>query len=310
MARLLLLLFACLAMPVAAQQPPVPAALPVSASVAAPPVRPADPGRRCTAGGEYCIALDSYIPDVCRTIEALSREHALDPGFFSRLIWRESLFDAGAVSPAGALGIAQFMPGTAKLRGLGDPFNPAEALSASAAYLAELAARFGNIGLAAVAYNAGEARAEKFLSGHDWLPGETVHYVQAITGVPALVWRDAPPETLDLALDAALPFRAACEARARDRAIREFRVQAPVLPWGVVLASAPGRAAVERRLAQLRGRLGAAISGEQVAFTRSRFPGQPAARHVAQIGRESRAEATALCARLRSAGGTCMVLKN
>ncbi|HVH03990.1 MAG TPA: transglycosylase SLT domain-containing protein, partial [Amaricoccus sp.] len=71
-----------------------------------------------------CIWLSSYVPDVCGAIEAAARQNGLDPNFFVRLIWKESLFDAAAVSPAGAQGIAQFMPGTAELRGLDDPFNP------------------------------------------------------------------------------------------------------------------------------------------------------------------------------------------
>ncbi|EYD73393.1 lytic transglycosylase domain-containing protein [Limimaricola hongkongensis] len=277
---------------------------------AAPPAM-AEPAseRRCVPGGP-CIALDSYIPDVCAAIETLALRHALDVGFFARLVWRESLFDAGAVSPAGALGIAQFMPGTAKLRGLADPFDPAQALAASASYLAELAERYGSLGLAAVAYNAGEARAEKFLAGNDWLPGETEAYVQAITGRAALEWRDRPPEKIDLALAAGRPFQEACTEQAAGRSISQFRVTAPVLPWGVILASAPGRGAVERRLAQIRRQVGGVIGAEQVAFTRSRLPGQPARRHVAQIGRDSRTGAEALCRRLRAAGAACMVLKN
>lgn len=265
--------------------------------------------RRCLPGGP-CIALDSYIPDVCAAIETFAERNALDVGFFARLLWRESLFDAGAVSPAGALGIAQFMPGTAKLRGLADPFDPVQALAVSAAYLAELTDRFGSLGLAAVAYNAGEARAEKFLAGNDWLPNETEAYVQAITGYAALEWRDAPPEKLDLALASGRPFRDACQEQAKGRSIAQFRVTVPILPWGVILASAPGRGAVEKRVAQIRRQAGGVIGSEQVAFTRSRLPGQPAQRHVAQIGRESRAQAEALCAKLRAAGASCMVLKN
>lgn len=265
--------------------------------------------RRCVPDGP-CIALDNYIPDVCEAIETLAKQNALDVGFFARLVWRESLFDAGAVSPAGALGIAQFMPGTAKLRGLADPFDPAQALAASAFYLAELAERFGSIGLAAVAYNAGEARAEKFLAGNDWLPGETEAYVQAITGHAARDWRDAPPLEVDLALAADRPFLDACKAQAKGRSIAQFRVAAPVLAWGVVLASAPERGAVDRRVRQIQRDVGAVIGNEQIAYTLSRFPGQRARRHVAQIGRASLSEAGALCARLRAAGAVCMVLKN
>ena len=61
-------------------------------------------------------------------------------------------------SPKGAEGIAQFLPSTASWHGLADPFDPTESLWHSAAYLRELLNRFGNLGLAAAAYNAGPAR--------------------------------------------------------------------------------------------------------------------------------------------------------
>ena len=70
---------------------------------------------------------------------------------FVRLIWRESRFNPSAVSPKGAQGIAQFMPGTAGERGLLDPLNPVQALPKSAEFLAELRSQFGNLGLAAAA---------------------------------------------------------------------------------------------------------------------------------------------------------------
>ena len=155
----------------------------------------------CTPDRAHCVAESTYIPDVCRLIEAAARESGLDRDFFARLLWKESLFDAAAVSPAGAQGIAQFMPETAKLRGLGDAFNPAEALVASARYLSELSRDLGNIGLAAVAYNGGEARAARFIAAEAGLPLETRAYVRAITGHSAETWRDAPPASVDLALD-------------------------------------------------------------------------------------------------------------
>ena len=171
---------------------------PPLAGLVRPLPRPSD--ARCTADGRACVALATYVADVCRLIEAAARENAIDENFFARLLWKESLFDASAVSPAGAEGIAQFMPGTAKMRGLADAFNPAEALYASAAYLADLSHAYGNIGLAAAAYNAGEAGLERFLAAKSGLPAETRAYVAAITGYPVEAWRDAPPETLDLAL--------------------------------------------------------------------------------------------------------------
>jgi soluble lytic murein transglycosylase-like protein len=101
--------------------------------------------------------------DVCRVLEQSAAENALPVEFFARVIWQESRFDARAVSPKGAQGIAQFMPRTASWHGLSNPFDPLEALRHSAAYLRELLSQFGNLGLAAAAYNAGPARVSAWL---------------------------------------------------------------------------------------------------------------------------------------------------
>jgi hypothetical protein len=279
---------------------------------ALPPLaRPAEdaPGaRRCTADGRTCISRTHYVADVCRTIEQTAQANRLDPNFFARLIWRESLFDAAAVSPKGAQGIAQFMPGTADLRGLKDPFNPAEALTASARYLADLAAGFGNIGLAAVAYNGGEARAQRFVAREGGLPEETRAYVLAVTGHAAETWRDRPPGAVDLAL-AEGGFREACIAKAGSRTLRAFPTEPPLLPWGVVIASHRDRAGVERHVARLGNRHAAVLRGEAFAYTRVRRAGMRPLIY-AQVGRQSRDEAEALCTRLRRSGGDCMVLRN
>src|ERR1700728_4388877 len=111
--------------------------------------------------------------DICRTIEQAAAENALPVEFFARVIWQESRFNALAVSPKGAAGIAQFMPAPASWHGLADPFDPIEALRHSAAYLRELLNQFGNLGLAAAAYNAGPARVTSWLANHRPLPNET-----------------------------------------------------------------------------------------------------------------------------------------
>ena len=67
----------------------------------------------------------------------------------------ESGFDPGAVSPAGAQGIAQFMPATAAAYGLRDPFDPVAAIDVQGRLMSELLARFGSVPLALAAYNAG-----------------------------------------------------------------------------------------------------------------------------------------------------------
>jgi soluble lytic murein transglycosylase-like protein len=67
----------------------------------------------------------------------------------------ESGFNPYAVSPAGAQGIAQFMPGTAASYGLGNPFDPEAAIDAQAHLMATLLRQFGSVRLALAAYNAG-----------------------------------------------------------------------------------------------------------------------------------------------------------
>ena len=126
---------------------------------------------------------------ICASAETNAKANDLEPAFFARLLWRESLFDPNVVSNKGAQGIAQFMPETAARRGLANPFEPMAAVQASAVYLAELKKQFGNIGLAAAAYNAGEMRIEKWLAGLGGLPGETRDYVVFITGHQAEDWK-------------------------------------------------------------------------------------------------------------------------
>ena len=77
------------------------------------------------------------------------------------------------------------MPGTAKMRGLANSFDIEQAIPASAKYLAEMKTGFGNLGLAAAAYNAGESRVSRWLSSGGFLPMETESYVFDIMGEPA-----------------------------------------------------------------------------------------------------------------------------
>ena len=87
-----------------------------------------------------------------------------------------------------AQGIAQFMPGTANERRLLDPFDPVQALPKSAEFLNELRNQFGNLGLAAAAYNAGPHRVQEWLAGSASMPAETRNYVSAITGSTVDDW--------------------------------------------------------------------------------------------------------------------------
>ncbi|MEA1832229.1 lytic transglycosylase domain-containing protein [Methylobacterium durans] len=145
----------------------------------------AGPARAAPSEG----ATETVEQALCRLIESSARTHRLPVPFLTRLIWRESSFRVGVVSPAGAQGVAQFMPGTARERGLLDPFDPEQAIPHAAHLLADHRRQFGNLGLAAAAYNGGPTRVANWLAGSGGLPTETRSYVYAVTGRPAEDWR-------------------------------------------------------------------------------------------------------------------------
>jgi len=129
---------------------------------------------------------------ICRMVDGAARRYELPASFLTRVLWQESRFRTDVTSPAGAAGVAQFMPQTAAERGLGDPYDPALAIDQAGRFLAELASRFGNLGLAAAAYNAGPRRVAKWLQRSSELPTETQLYVLAVTGRQAEEWKAAP----------------------------------------------------------------------------------------------------------------------
>ena len=126
---------------------------------------------------------------ICRMVDAAAENNRLPTAFLTRVLWQESGFRTDVTSPAGAAGVAQFMPVTAAMRGLADPYDPGPAIFEAARLLAELADRFGNLGLAAAAYNTGAGRLSKWLLAETTLPIETQLYVLAVTGRRAEEWR-------------------------------------------------------------------------------------------------------------------------
>ena len=135
---------------------------------------------------------------MCETLATAAQAHELPVGFFVRLINQESGFNPEVVSPAGAQGVAQFMPKVAEEWGLKNPFDPHAALIASARFLRSLYDQFGNWGLAAAAYNGGMGRVQKWIDKRGKLPDETRHYVMTITGVPADKWADGKPQSREV----------------------------------------------------------------------------------------------------------------
>jgi hypothetical protein len=129
--------------------------------------------------------------EVCDTLTKAAEANNLPVPFFISLLFQESRFQPETVSSAGAQGVAQFMPETAASMGLENPFDPLQAIPASARLLRNLVSQFGNLGLAAAAYNAGPKRIQDWLGKKGKLPEETKGYVKTITGRPAENWTAA-----------------------------------------------------------------------------------------------------------------------
>jgi hypothetical protein len=227
--------------------------------------RPADTGGRDSnaaiafdASHETPIDVKAGAPrpmsrsSVCRAVASVARANDLPVPFFANLIWQESGFNSRVVSPAGAQGIAQFMPETAKEYGLTNPFDPIHALNAAGRFLNKLVGQFGNLGLAAAAYNAGPARVNDFMTKRRQLPDETKNYVVRITGRPAEKWTSrafvqAPEAKL-------MPAKAPCVEVAEEVAAQVKAVQSARLA-ALAAAVAARRAVVVASMPRTGGRV-------------------------------------------------------
>jgi hypothetical protein len=251
---------------------------------------------------------------VCRLIEASAQARRLPVAFLTRLIWRESGFHAEAASPAGALGIAQFMPGTASERGLKDPFDPEQAIPEAAALLADLLARFGNLGLAAAAYNAGLARVTAWRAGAGGLPEETRAYVRLVTGRSVEDWTAAAAPAL---ADAALFPEPSClketaALRGPEPAAPDWSAEgAAPAPWGVQLAGGFSKPAALAAYERARARFAAALGDVEPMVLGARLRSRGFGRFwTVRAPAASRADAEALCARILRGGGACVALRS
>ena len=237
---------------------------------------------------------------LCSALAAAAAQNDLPTDFFARLIWQESRFDPLAVSRAGAQGVAQFMPATASRRGLSNPFDPLEAIAESARLLRDLRREFGNLGLAAAAYNAGSGRVHDWLAGRGALPAETTAYVRIVTGYSPGQWTGAGPGIGEMQSQMPVPCRefAALAARTPPPASR------PTPTWGVELVGGPTdetALAAYRRLEQKHASM---LGGRQTYVVHHGLGrGTMGWAHV-RVGADDRASAQKLCADLLGAGVT------
>ena len=259
---------------------------------------------------------------MCLMIESAARANDLPLEFFARVIWQESRFQSSAIGPMTrrgerAQGIAQFMPGTASERRLLDPFDPVQALPKSAEFLNELRTQFGNLGLAAAAYNAGPRRVQEWLGGTGSMPQETRNYVSAITGNTVDAWAAAGK-------NGKMPDRAAPNTSCRELMALLKRAPNPFVTeleqhvmlgaarlWGVQLSAGFDRnkalAMYSRAMTKLRDVIGDQDPSLLGSVFRSRGT---RTFYQVRIGADTRPAADDLCNRIRKAGGACLVLRN
>lgn len=256
-----------------------------------------------------------FIKQICYRIKAVASAQSVPEAFLARLIWKESRFDPNAISPKGAQGIAQFMPGTAQLVGLRDPFEPHQAIAASAFYLNSLKSEFGNWGLAAAGYNAGPGRVGAWLSGASGLPFETQDFVESITGHHAEEWAKADFKHSGFMLSKTESFMAACQKfPTRYSKYRLAAAQSSLAPpkaWGIHLAANFSRSIALNTYKRLQTKFPSVLKGQTPTVVRElnrSFGDRP--RYAVQVGADTRKEGEKFCKRLKRAGGACMVLRN
>lgn len=252
---------------------------------------------------------------ICLLVESAAQANELPTEFFVRLIWQESRFRAGAIGPRTrtgkhALGIAQFMPGTAAERNLLDPFNPIEALPKAAEFLKDLRSQFGNLGLAAAAYNAGSGRVRAWMAGTSSMPSQTRAYVLAVTGNSIEEWaagRDLKSKSESVSCSTLM-------AKLKEPpttflgALQQRVVAGAIQPWGAILGAHQSRSEILDRYAALQRKFAAALAGlDPIVFERTRG-GLP--RYQVRVGAESRQAANDICKKIHLAGGDCVVLRN
>jgi hypothetical protein len=256
---------------------------------------------------------------LCLMIEAAAKANDLPLEFFANVIWQESRFQTQAVGPVTrsgkrAQGIAQFMPGTASERVLLDPFDPVQALPKAAEYLNELRNQFGNLGLAAAAYNAGPRRVQDWLAGSGGMPQETRNYVLSITGTRVEDWVKAGNngKTSNSGPEAGCRDLIAMLERDPNRFFTQLEqrvTHAVIKRWGVQVAAGFNRDQALDMYAREMKRLSAIIGLQDdpnslPLLVRARGTGT--FYHV-RIGTNTRREADDLCVRIRRAGGACLV---
>jgi hypothetical protein len=204
------------------------------------------------------------------------------------------------------------MPKTALWRGLYNPFDPIEALRESASFLRELRTTFGNLGLAAAAYNAGPGRLSRWLSGKNSLPQETIEYVRIVTGKSIEEW-SSPISSRWTGVP--LPNDVPCSTLARLVSSSPTSLDKPVLPsnwapWGVQLLGNWKQGEVLAGYEKLRRRHLAVLQDKEPLIVVTYGPSGMSKRFLVRVAESTRQEAEQLCFKLRQEGTSCFAVNN
>jgi hypothetical protein len=241
---------------------------------------------------------------VCEALATAATTNDLPVDFFTRLIWQESHFKPDAISPKGAQGIAQFMPTTARSSGLEDPFNPLEAIAKSGELLRGLRLEFGNLGLAAAAYNAGSGRVRDWLGRRRPLPQATRAYVRFVTGRSVEEWTAAQTNPVDMPSVEVVPCNLQGTALIQPRPD-----WSPPKPWGVEVVGGPTPAKALARYREWQSKYAAIVADREPHVVIRGILGEMGAARV-RVGEDTQVAAKKLCAALQAAGAYCDVLRN
>lgn len=151
---------------------------PAAQSTQAPALTPAASGPALPTASSGATAVSQHV-DVSQVVNVVSDRYRLDPDLVSSVIRAESGFKVHAVSPKGAQGLMQLMPGTASKLGVPNAFDPEANVDGGTRYLRELLERYNfDLIKALAAYNAGPHRVEQYKGVPPYL--ETRKYVASI----------------------------------------------------------------------------------------------------------------------------------
>jgi Transglycosylase SLT domain/SPOR domain len=280
---------------------------------------PATPGISQEAPqADNSTAATANSSSICQMVESAAAANGLPFEFFAQVIWQESRFRSDSVGPLTrtgqrAQGIAQFMPMTAAERHLHNPFDPVQALPKSAEFLGELRAQFGNLGLAAAAYNAGPQRVRDWLAGKRRLPSETLIYVRNVTGRSVQEWVRPDQKSLTLTISTEMSCAQIQTAKlvAKPQSPSAVGRPKPTSDWGVQLIGDRSEITALAVYRQLQKKHEAILGGYEPVVIRTtvKMSSAPIWNRV-RIGADTREAAQALCSRLRAVGENCLVQHN